>query len=479
MPLLFDPSSLAASNAIPARVMLLHFLLLIASGIIVALAFAHIGVWCALLVWFVLAKMGALRFPFMLLSALGLTTGGAGGLANNDAMSEALRRCDTMPAPKTQKTTYSGKGTGIAFACSSMQGWRRAMEDAHCTVTDLRSAIRDSEHQLKAEQSLSLFSVFDGHSGASIAQFCGAMLPQFVVETESFRERRYVQGLRESYINIDKHLSQHPTYRDDRSGCTAVSILVSEREILCANAGDSRAVLCRGGRALPLSIDHKPTLPLERRRIERAKSIVARGRVNGVLALSRALGDFSFKRRPFVPWEEQAVTCVPDVTSTPIQRDADEFAIVACDGIWDVMSNEQVVNFVRSRLLRGDAPPRVIEQLMDNCLSNSPFGLGCDNMSVVLVLLRGTHELRAVVDKELLEMGEGAAVASSSTSSSSAAAVASASPFSPSGSVSNGKSFASSSTSSSSHHSASSVASSSPSSSASSSSNSSSAHGLD
>ena len=71
-------------------------------------------------------------------------------------------------------------------------------------------------------------------------------------------------------------------------------MLLTSSEIYCANAGDSRAVLCRNGKAIPLSIDHKPTLPGEKKRIERAKSIVHNKRVNGILALSRAIGDFSF-----------------------------------------------------------------------------------------------------------------------------------------------------------------------------------------
>ena len=247
----------------------------------------------------------------------------------------------------------------------------------------------------------SYFAVFDGHSGSTIAQFCGNMLPQFLTETEHYKRGRYAEAMRDSYINIDKHLSQHPTFRDDRSGCTAVSVLITNSEIICANAGDSRAVLCRNGKAIPLSIDHKPTLPSERKRIERAKSIVHNKRVNGILALSRAIGDFSFKRRPFIPWEEQAVTCVPDVVSAPINRDADEFIIIACDGIWDVLSNEAVVTFIRTRLQKGIAPATICETLMDACLSTGPFGLGCDNMSVVLVLLKGNHQLKQIVDKEV------------------------------------------------------------------------------
>jgi protein phosphatase 2C family protein 2/3 len=422
-------------TSVPLRTLVFHLALFLGSCAVILLALSHVNVWCAGLAWLLAMKLGAMRFPSLVVSSFGI----AGA---NDAVAEALRRCDTMPQPNQRKTTHTGSGgSDVVFACSSMQGWRRSMEDAHSTVLDLRhyrahhagghghasasdaaSASAASGKPANSDRNdagsggdganggaagssgadaISFFAVFDGHSGSTIAQFCGDMLPEFVAATEAFRAGRYQDALRDAYIGIDKHLSQHPKLRDDRSGCTAVSLLVTATEVVCANAGDSRCVLCRRGVALPLSIDHKPTLPGEKRRIERAKSFVQNRRVNGVLALSRALGDFSFKRRPFIPWEEQAVTCVPEIIASPIERDADEFVVVACDGIWDVMSNDAVVAFVRSRLLRGVHPNAVCEMLMDACLSTSPFGLGCDNMSVIIVLLRGTHKLGHFVDKEL------------------------------------------------------------------------------
>lgn len=519
------------SGMIPTRTLLIHLAMFVASCVLIVFAFSHIGVWAALLATFVSIRFGTVRFPMLVVAALGISN-------STDAVAEALKRCDTMAQPNSKKHTYSGKSTncsggGVYFACTSMQGWRRSMEDAHSTVLDLKGAFvtitttipvspangigaavleqsggmssfesaiakeaadentnttssngsssttpvnngslstpvfngqklsgfsrsnkkhNQYQHHQKelseaeavglatnnsinsltdgmtlsssqashsttptahhqqptvttvtttVQQLNSYFAVFDGHSGPTIAQFCGNMLPQFLTDTEQYKKGKYAEAMRESYINIDKHLSQHPTFRDDRSGCTAVSVLVTQNEIICANAGDSRAVLCRNGKAIPLSIDHKPTLPGERKRIERAKSIVHNKRVNGILALSRAIGDFSFKRRPFIPWEEQAVTCVPDVVSAPINRDADEFVIIACDGIWDVLSNEAVVTFIRTRLQKGIAPATICESLMDACLSTGPFGLGCDNMSVILVLLKGNHQLKTVVDKEL------------------------------------------------------------------------------
>jgi serine/threonine protein phosphatase PrpC len=79
------------------------------------------------------------------------------------------------------------------------------------------------------------------------------------------------------------------------AGCTATVLLVTKTEIICANAGDSRTVLSRGGRAQDMSEDHKPDNPGELARIQRSGGFVEDGRVNGMLALSRALGDFEYK----------------------------------------------------------------------------------------------------------------------------------------------------------------------------------------
>ena len=84
-------------------------------------------------------------------------------------------------------------------------------------------------------------------------------------------------------------------YENTNAGCTAVVVLITKTEIYCANAGDSRAVMSKKGKAKDLSTDHKPDLPNERRRIERAGGSVEENRVNGVLALSRSLGDFEYK----------------------------------------------------------------------------------------------------------------------------------------------------------------------------------------
>jgi len=122
-------------------------------------------------------------------------------------------------------------------------------------------------------------------------------------------------------------------------------------------------------------------------RIIQAGGFVQFGRVNGNLALSRAFGDFDFKRNPELPPEQQIVTSNPEITERPITPD-DEFVVLACDGIWDVLSNQQVVNFVRSQIARGVPLDKTCEMLLDKCLARDPSnGIGCDNMTAVIVAL--------------------------------------------------------------------------------------------
>ncbi|VDD82188.1 unnamed protein product [Mesocestoides corti] len=127
-----------------------------------------------------------------------------------------------------------------------------------------------------------------------------------------------------------------------------------------ANAGDSRAVLCRAGAAVELSEDHKPEDDLEKARIYAAGgTVTADGRVNDGLNLSRAIGDHIYKvgscisllkRRTDLKMADQMITALPDVTRSELMPGADEFLVIACDGIWNSMTSQAVVDFVYDRL---------------------------------------------------------------------------------------------------------------------------------
>lgn len=140
-----------------------------------------------------------------------------------------------------------------------------------------------------------------------------------------------------------------PTYdQPSHAGCTANVILITPDYIYCANAGDSRSVASINKKHVPLSYDHKPEDEKEIKRITKAGGQVQYGRVNGNLNLSRALGDLEYKGNSKIPPEEQIITAYPDVIKIPNQNI--DFIIMGCDGIWQVKTNEDMVEWVAKRL---------------------------------------------------------------------------------------------------------------------------------
>lgn len=257
------------------------------------------------------------------------------------------------------------------------------MEDAHTTLLKL------------GDTNFSFFGVFDGHGGSSIAHYTGQTLYKKVLESKYFKEKDYEKAMTDAFLALDKSLIEDNNFAYDPSGCTAVAALVTdEDEIIVANAGDSRAVISIAGKVKPLSYDHKPTDEAEMERIINAGGFVEFGRVNGNLALSRAIGDFEFKQSEDLPAEKQVVTCNPDIITHKITKD-DEFFVLACDGIWDCMTNQEVVDFVHAGVAQDKTLETICENIMDNCLANdqTASGLGYDNMSVmVIAILNGKTE---------------------------------------------------------------------------------------
>lgn len=251
------------------------------------------------------------------------------------------------------------------------------MEDAH---THLLAMPEDKE--------TSFFAVFDGHGGPRIAQYAGAHLHKKIVQSKAFARGDIEQALREGFLDFDEEIVKDEQMKSETVGSTAVVVMLKDLKIYCANAGDSRAVISVRGLAAPLSHDHKPDNESERRRICAAGGWVVSNRVNGNLGLSRALGDFIYKRNDEKAPEEQMVTAHPDVMVRDFTDD-DEFILLACDGIWDVLSSQEAVDFCRERLCDGQTPETVCEELLTRCLA--PYatytGIGCDNMTVLLVCL--------------------------------------------------------------------------------------------
>jgi len=290
----------------------------------------------------------------------------------------------TLSEPVTAKESSVVQNGKFKVGSSCMQGWRVTMEDAHTHIL----AIPD-------DQRSAFFGVYDGHGGSKVALHAGNHLHKYVTQRAEYRQGLIPEAMKQGFLQFDEAMQKDEQMREELAGTTAVTVLIKDNSLYCANVGDSRAVACIRGATEALSSDHKPNNPEENSRICRAGGWVEYNRVNGNLALSRALGDFVFKRNSAVPAEEQMVIAVPDVEVREITEDW-EFIILACDGIWDVVTNEEAVEFVRRRLSNKMEPEVICEELMTSCLAPDcqMGGLGCDNMTVVLVcfLHGGTYD---------------------------------------------------------------------------------------
>lgn len=295
----------------------------------------------------------------------------------------------TLSEPVVEKTSANGGDKRLFYGLSAMQGWRISMEDAHTAELNL---LEDNPKAAKEHASqLSFFGVYDGHGGSNVALFAGDNIHRIVAKQDTFKTGNYEQALKDGFLATDRAILNDPKYEDEVSGCTACVGLITDDKIYIANAGDSRSVLGVKGRAKPLSFDHKPQNEGEKARITAAGGFVDFGRVNGNLALSRAIGDFEFKKSAELAPEQQIVTAYPDVVVHEISDD-DEFLVVACDGIWDCQSSQAVIEFVRRGVAAKQDLDKICENMMDNCLaSNSETGgVGCDNMTMIIIgFLRG------------------------------------------------------------------------------------------
>jgi protein phosphatase 1L len=215
----------------------------------------------------------------------------------------------------------------FSYGYSSYKGKRFSMEDFHSTKID---TIEGKE--------VGLFGVFDGHGGSRAAEYLQKHLfenllkhPKFLDDTKSV--------ITEVYLETDKDFLKDEKNQNRDAGSTASTAVLVGDHLLVANVGDSRAVICKGGKAVALSTDHKPNQTGERQRIENAGGVVmwaGTWRVGGILAVSRAFGDRLLK---------QYVVADPEIQEDTIEKGVD-FLVLASDGLWDVVSNEDAVEIV-------------------------------------------------------------------------------------------------------------------------------------
>ncbi|XP_002741378.3 putative protein phosphatase 2C T23F11.1, partial [Saccoglossus kowalevskii] len=241
----------------------------------------------------------------------------------------------TLSEPVTTKETTRDGNHAFKIGSSCMQGWRINMEDAHTHILSLQE-----------DKDASFFAVYDGHGGAKVAQYAGKNLHHRILQQPAYKRGEIEEAIKGGFIALDEDMLEDEAMKDELAGTTAVAIVLKNNKVFCGNVGDSRAVASVSGQVQQLSFDHKPCNEDETKRIVAAGGWVE---FNRNLALSRALGDFVFKKNDKKKAEEQIVTAVPDVIVKDI-TDNHEFVVLACDGIWDVLSNQEVIDFVRTRI---------------------------------------------------------------------------------------------------------------------------------
>ncbi|KAL2556191.1 putative protein phosphatase 2C 76 [Forsythia ovata] len=246
----------------------------------------------------------------------------------------------------------------LSCGYSSFRGKRASMEDFYDTKTSKVDG-----------QTVCLFGIFDGHGGSRAAEYLKEHLfenlmkrPEFITNTKL--------AISETYQQTDRDFleSEKDTFRDD--GSTASTAVLVGNHLYVANVGDSRTIISKAGKAIPLSEDHKPNRSDERKRIENAGGVVmwaGTWRVGGVLAMSRAFGNRMLK---------QFVVAEPEIQDQEIDQEL-ELLVLASDGLWDVVPNEDAISVAQTE----DEPEAAARKLTETAFTRG----SADNITCIVV----------------------------------------------------------------------------------------------
>jgi serine/threonine protein phosphatase PrpC len=270
---------------------------------------------------------------------------------------------DALCAVKQQPMEVNVEGFHYAVACK--KGRREFMEDTHKAIENVLGDPKQA-----------FFGVFDGHSGRKAAAFAAENIGQNIAdamlgmrdETEDILE----QAVRAGYLATDAEFLK----QEVGSGTACVTALIIDGNLVVSNAGDCRAVICRDGASEALTCDHRAGREDERQRIENLGGIVdirhGVWRVQGSLAVSRAIGDSHMKE-----W----ISAEPDTRKIEITSDC-EFLILASDGLWDKVSNQEAVDIAR---------PFCVEKQPDLAPLGGGLTAACKKL-VALAVTRKSHD---------------------------------------------------------------------------------------
>jgi len=252
------------------------------------------------------------------------------------------------------------------------------------------------------DSDVDFIGIFDGHgkNGENVARFVGQNICDIVLHKFRHQQKEdFCECIVEGCMELDELIrSDNKRMRDERGrgmgGTTSLSAWFRGDTVHVANVGDSRAVASVYGEAVALTDDHKPSRKEEKYRIVKAGGFVANDRVMETLAVARSFGDFGFKERTSLTADEQMVVARPEITIVKLVEDVD-FLLLATDGIWDRLSNQQAVDLARSAVAEQARREETLEwgsicqKLVDECMKISADVGGegpQDNMTVMLAV---------------------------------------------------------------------------------------------
>jgi len=229
----------------------------------------------------------------------------------------------------------SGKGTSKSSTNKVAHGFHLVEGKSGHDMEDYHVA----EYKRKKNHVLGLFAIFDGHLGDRVPNYLRDNLFNNILDEPTFWKDPET-AIRNAYSSTDKFILENSMQLGPGGSTAVTAIVIDGKDLWVANIGDSRAVVCERGSANQITVDHEPHS--ERRRIEKQGGFVTTlpgdvPRVNGQLAVARAFGDQSLKAH---------LSSEPDVRHVPIDSSI-EFVILASDGLWKVLKNQEAVGLVR------------------------------------------------------------------------------------------------------------------------------------
>jgi len=268
----------------------------------------------------------------------------------------------------------------LRVGVQSVQGARKTMEDEHQIINEEHSTGK-----------VAFFGVYDGHAGKKAAEFLRDQLHTSLYNNAHL-ESDPESALREAIMGAEAAFLARAKEEKLDDGSTLAVVLIIGNEIVTANVGDSEIVLCRGDKPLVLSTAHNMMKnTAEEQRVKDAGGVVFRSRLGHPyinpqlisIAVTRSIGDITFKDTDFTNGRPSGLIAMPDTRRVTLTTE-DEFFLIGCDGLWDVMTHDEAVAFVKERLGRGVIPQKLSEHLVREALRRGSK----DNVTVLVVTLK-------------------------------------------------------------------------------------------